>query len=50
MGGASIQFVCNNILDKEYYSPGIRNAGAVRVPDQILQMARNFAVKINYEF
>ena len=50
IGGASIQFVCNNILDKEYYSPGIRNAGAVRVPDQILQMARNFAVKINYEF
>ena len=50
IGGASIQFVCNNILDKEYYSPGVRNAGGVRAPNQILQMARNFAVKINYEF
>jgi len=50
IGGASIQFVCNNILDKEYYSPGIRSAGGVRAPDQILQMGRNFAVKINYEF
>ena len=48
--GASIQFVCNNILDKQYYSPGIRSAGAGRYPDQILQMGRNFALKINYEF
>lgn len=48
--GIDIQFICNNIFDKEYYSPGIRSAGGVRFPDQILQMGRNFALKINYEF
>ena len=49
-GIISLQFVCNNIFDKTYYSPGIRGAGAVRSPDRILQMERNFALKLNYEF
>jgi outer membrane receptor protein involved in Fe transport len=48
--GTTIQLVCNNIFDKVYYSPGIRGAGGVRSPESILQMGRNFFLKINYEF
>jgi outer membrane receptor for ferrienterochelin and colicins len=48
--GTTIQFICNNIFDKEYSSPGIRNAGGVRYPNSIQQMGRNFSLKINYEF
>ncbi len=47
--GADIQFICNNIFNKSYYSPGLQ-AAAIRFPDKILQMGRNFALKINYEF
>jgi outer membrane receptor for ferrienterochelin and colicins len=47
--GTSIQLICNNIFDKVYYSPGIRSAGGVRYPDSILQMGRNFFIKINFE-
>jgi len=48
--GTTIQFICNNIFDKVYYSPGIRGAGGIRSPESILQMGRNFFLKINYEF
>jgi len=48
--GATIQLICNNVFDKTYYSPGIRNAGGARYPSNILQMGRNFFLKINYEF
>jgi outer membrane receptor for ferrienterochelin and colicins len=48
--GTTIQFICNNIFDKEYYSPGIRYGGGIRYPNSILQMGRNFLFKINYEF
>jgi outer membrane receptor for ferrienterochelin and colicins len=49
-GIISLQFVCNNIFNTTYYSPGIRGAGAVRFPDQILQMGRNYGLKLNFEF
>jgi len=45
----TLQLGCNNIFNKIYYSPGIRTAGGVRVPNQILQMGRNFFLKLNYE-
>lgn len=48
--GSLIQLVCNNVLNKVYYSPGIRAAGGVRVPDEVLQMGRTFYLKFNYEF
>jgi outer membrane receptor for ferrienterochelin and colicins len=47
--GTTIQFICNNMFDKTYYSPGIRSAGGVRYPNSILQMGRNFFIKINFE-
>jgi outer membrane receptor for ferrienterochelin and colicins len=48
--GITLQFTCNNIFNKTYYSPGIRTAGGVRVPNEILQMRRNFFLKLNYEW
>jgi hypothetical protein len=47
--GANIQFLCNNIFNKSYYGPGVRFE-AVQFSDRILQMGRNFSLKINYEF
>lgn len=47
--GTSIQFVCNNVFDKSYYSPGLRGDGILG-PDRVLQMERNFALRLNYEF
>lgn len=47
--GTTFQFGCNNIFNKTYYSPGIRSAGGIRLPNQILQMGRNFFAKIIYE-
>ena len=45
-----ISLVCNNILDKKYYSPGPRLADGVNNPSSILQMGRNFMIRFNYEF
>ena len=45
--GACVQFICNNIFNTRYYSPGLRSDG-LRAPDRILQMERTFALKINY--
>jgi len=47
--GATLQVGCNNIFNKTYYSPGIRTAGGIRSPNQIMQMGRNFFLKLNYE-
>lgn len=48
--GSIIQVGCNNIFNKTYYSPGIRTAGGIRHPNQVLQMGRTFFLKIAYEF
>ena len=45
-----ISLVCNNILDKQYYSPGPRLADGVNNPSSILQLGRNYMIRINYEF
>jgi outer membrane receptor protein involved in Fe transport len=46
--GATLQVVCNNVFDKKYFSPGIRAAGGVNYPDAVLQMGRNFSLRLNY--
>lgn len=46
----NVQLVCNNIFDKNYYSPGIRLADGFSNPSQILQMGRNWMVRLNYDF
>jgi outer membrane receptor protein involved in Fe transport len=48
--GASIQLVCNNILDKYYFNPAGRAADGVSTPSSLLQPGRNFFIKLNYEF
>lgn len=45
-----VSLVCNNIFDKTYYSPGPRAADGVTNPSTVLQMQRNFMIRINYEF
>ena len=47
--GTSMQFICNNIFDKSYYSPGLRGDGILG-PDKVFQMKRNFALRLNCEF
>ena len=46
----NLQFTCNNIFNKNYFSPGIRLADGFSNPSQILQMGRNLMVRLNYEF
>ena len=48
--GLMVQFKCNNFLDKVYYSPGIRRANGIGNPNEILQMGRNYSIRVNYEF
>jgi outer membrane receptor for ferrienterochelin and colicin len=48
--GSTFQFVCSNIFNKVYYSPGISTAGGNFYPGSILQMGRNFSCRIIYEF
>ena len=50
MRGIMIQFCCNNIFDKSYYSPGIGAAGGRNSPSSVLQMERNFSFRIGYKF
>lgn len=50
VNGMTIQFCCNNILDKNYYGPGIGASAGKNVPGSILQMGRNFSFSVGYEF
>jgi outer membrane receptor protein involved in Fe transport len=45
-----VSLVCNNILDKAYYSPGPILANGINNPSTILQMGRNYMIRLNYEF
>jgi len=45
-----LNFVCNNIFDKTYYSPGPRVADGITNPSKVLQMGRNFMLRFIYEF
>ena len=46
----NLHLVCNNLFNKNYYSPGIRLADGVTNPSEVLQMGRNFMLRLNYEF
>jgi len=48
--GTTLQFLCNNIFNKTYYTPGNIGGGGIVSPGSFLQMGRNFSFKINYEF
>lgn len=48
--GATIQLVCNNVLDKYYFNPAGRAADGISTPSSLLQPGRNFFIKLNYEF
>lgn len=45
-----ISIVCNNIFDKTYYSPGPRVADGVTNPSKVLQMQRNYMIRLVYDF
>jgi outer membrane receptor for ferrienterochelin and colicin len=45
-----ITLVCNNVFDKTYYSPGPRVADGINNPSKILQMQRNYMLRLVYDF
>ncbi len=48
--GATIQIICNNLLDKKYFNPGVKAADGVVNPTEILQRGRNSILRLNYDF
>jgi outer membrane receptor for ferrienterochelin and colicins len=42
----SIQYICNNIFDTEYYSPGIRAADGKQYAARVPQQMRNMYIRI----
>ena len=50
MKGTTLQLGCNNIFNTTYYTPGIRTAGGIRVPNQVLQMGRNYFIRLHFDF
>ncbi|MFA6129179.1 MAG: TonB-dependent receptor [Bacteroidales bacterium] len=48
--GLSLQLVCNNILNANYYHPGTKAADGINSPTAILQRVRHFLVKVSYDF
>jgi len=48
--GFNVQLICNNLLDKQYYDPGIRSADGNFYSYRTPQRERNFLVRFIYEF
>jgi outer membrane receptor for ferrienterochelin and colicin len=48
--GLSIQLSANNLLDLEYFDPGIRNADGDYYAARMPQYRRNFLMKLIYDF
>jgi outer membrane receptor for ferrienterochelin and colicins len=48
--GTTLQLVCNNIFNKNYFNPAGRSADGINTPSSIIQPGRNFFIKLNYEF
>jgi hypothetical protein len=46
----SMQFVCNNITDIEYFDPGIRSADGGFYSYRTPQHMRNFVLRLIYEY
>ncbi len=45
----SISFSVNNILNKEYFAPGVRDADGVRYTSRFPQFRRTFYISVNYK-
>jgi outer membrane receptor for ferrienterochelin and colicins len=50
VSGLSLQLVCNNILNTNYYHPGTKAAEGITSPTAILQRGRHFLLNISYSF
>jgi len=48
--GLSLQIAANNILDTEYFHPGVRSADGDYYASEIPQYRRNFLLKLLFEF
>lgn len=48
--GLSVQLVCNNIFNTNYFHPGTKAADGVNSPTAILQRGRHFLIKLSYDF
>lgn len=44
------QIIVNNILDKEYFDPGVRSANGIYYASKMPQNRRNFMFKLNIDF
>jgi outer membrane receptor protein involved in Fe transport len=49
MPGITLQFLCNNIFDKEYFTPGIRSADGVSYAARVPQKDRNFMFRVLFD-
>jgi outer membrane receptor for ferrienterochelin and colicin len=47
--GLSLQLICNNILNTEYYHPGTKAADGINSPTAILQRGRHFLIRLSYD-
>lgn len=48
--GTTIQLVCNNLFDKNYFNPGVKAADGTENPTEILQRGRNLLLRLNLDF
>ncbi|MCF6366760.1 MAG: TonB-dependent receptor [Bacteroidales bacterium] len=48
--GISAEILVNNILDTEYFHPGVRSANGIYYASKLPQNRRNITVKINIDF
>ncbi len=48
--GLSLQLICNNILDAEYYDPGVRSADNLIYASRIPQNERNLTLRLVADF
>ncbi len=46
----SAQIIINNVLNKEYFDPGVRSANGIYYASRLPQNRRNFIVKLNVNF
>ena len=48
--GISAQVLVNNVLDKEYFDPGVRSANGIYYASRLPQNRRNITLKLNIDF
>jgi len=47
--GISVQILINNLLDKEYFDPGVRSANGIYYASRLPQNRRNFMLILNFD-